>query len=255
MPTKTSHDGQWTYDCPCSVSHVLSYITKHLAVAPQWGSKYQVNKKGQHHELQQLPSQWPRPIAAGMLMGSNFEKSGSFRLRARTYGGSAQWLIVNMKIFEIWIKKRIPVQTLDVLESKRHCNLLLLQLMSLHCSWIVPALKIWPRQFLWSLATVCIISHHICISTGCSTVHVQYTHIHIITCTHIISYTLPFDVTFYLTCLFPGSCGFAFADSSPRSFGTGKGASSDVYLEPLCPLFWIEPLKSRYACQYCRFEY
>lgn len=41
-----------------------------------------------------------------------------------------------MKIFEIWIKKRIPVQTLDVLESNRRCNLLLLQLMSLHCSCI-----------------------------------------------------------------------------------------------------------------------
>lgn len=64
----------------------------------------------------------------------------------------------------------------------------------------------------------------------------MYTHIHIITCTHIISYTLPFDVTFYLTCLFPGSCGFAFADSSPRSFGTGKGASSDVYLVPGTPM-------------------
>lgn len=96
---------------------------------------------------------------------------------------------------------------------------------------------------------MCIISDHICISTGCSTVHVYtYTFNYMYTY-HII--TLPFDVTFYLTCFSPGSCGFAFADSSPRSFGTGKGASSDVCLEPLCPLFWIEPLKSRYACQYC----
>lgn len=145
-------------------------------------------QKGTTPWAQKLPSQWPRPIAAGMLMGSNLEKSGSFRLRARTYGGSAQWLIVNMKIFEIWIKKRIPVQTLDVLESNRHCNLLLLQLMSLHCSWIVPALKIWPRQFLWSVATVCIISHHICISTGCSTVHV-YTYTHNYMYTYHIIYT------------------------------------------------------------------
>ena len=194
-------------------------------------------QKRTHHELQKLPSQWPRPIAAGMLMGSNFEKSGSFRLRARTYGGSAQWLIVNMKIFEIWIKKQITVQTLDVLESNRHCNLLLLQLMSLHCCCI-------SLIFCYSV-------HHISsymYSTGCSTVHI-YTYTYtVITRTHII-YT-PFWCDILPHVFFPGSCGFAFADSSPRSFGTGKGSSSDVYLEPLCPLFWVETLKSMYACQY-----